>query len=170
MSKIEFYMNIAFIDGQNLYINTRAYGWSINLAKFRIYLRDKYNVREAYYFIGAINNENQRLYASIRIAGFKLVFREHNQSMVGKKKGNVDTDIVFMVMEMLAERREPFKIVLVSGYGDYIRMVKYLIKKDRLAKVLAPNKKSVSSLYHQIDNSYLAILDSPNTKEKIQKI
>ena len=34
--------NQAFIDGQNLYMNTRASGWTVDLVKFRIYLREKY--------------------------------------------------------------------------------------------------------------------------------
>ena len=33
--------NQAFIDGQNLYMNTRASGWTVDLVKFRIYLRGK---------------------------------------------------------------------------------------------------------------------------------
>ena len=38
------------------------------------------------------------------------------------------------------------KIVLVTGDGDYIKMVKYLIEKRRIKKMLFPNSK-YSSLY-----------------------
>ena len=43
--------NQAFIDGQNLYMNTRASGWTVDLVKFRIYLREKYGAQKAYYFL-----------------------------------------------------------------------------------------------------------------------
>jgi len=39
--------NYAFIDGQNLYYGTaklEEHPWKINLARFRIYLEQKYNV------------------------------------------------------------------------------------------------------------------------------
>lgn len=162
-------MNQAFVDGQNLYMNTRSHGWAIDLTRFRVYLREKYEVSEVYYFLGAVDDDNQQLYEAIQRAGFILVFREHNQSMIGKKKGNVDTDIVFAVMEKIAEGQITGKVILVSGDGDYIKMVKYLARKDKLTKVLAPNRKSTSSLYRQIDNSFLAVLDDPATKQKIQR-
>lgn len=66
--------------------------------------------------------------------------------MKGTKKGNVDVDIVFEVMYRLVEEDDFDKIVLVTGDGDYIKLVKYLIEKQRLKKILFPNKK-FSSLY-----------------------
>ncbi|MCL2807434.1 MAG: NYN domain-containing protein [Coriobacteriia bacterium] len=160
-------MNQAFIDGQNLYMNTKSHGWKVNLVRFRVYLREKYAVDVAYYFLGAVDDEHQELYESIQRAGFILAFREHNRNMIGKKKGNVDTDIVFTVMEKVAEGEEFDKVVLVSGDGDYIKMVKYLVKKDRLEKVLAPNRKSMSSLYKPLTPKYVDFLDSPDIKRKI---
>lgn len=82
--------NQAFVDGQNFYMNTKANNWSVDLKKFRIYLREKYNVEKAYYFLGSVDENNQCLYELIQTAGFILVFREHSQAMVGKKKENVD--------------------------------------------------------------------------------
>lgn len=67
--------NYAFVDAQNLHLGTREDGWDIDLAKFRIYLKEKYMVSEAYYFLGT-----------------------------GKKKGNVDTDIVFEIMKNLISK------------------------------------------------------------------
>jgi uncharacterized LabA/DUF88 family protein len=159
--------NQAFIDGQNLYMNTKSYGWKINLVRFRVYLKEKYDVDKAYYFLGAVSDENSGLYYSIQEAGFILTFREHNQSMIGKKKGNVDTDIVFTVMEKIAENEKFDKVILVSGDGDYFKMVRYLVGKNRLAKVLAPNKKSMSSLYRPFTPKFTDFLDRPDIKRKI---
>ena len=148
-------------------MNTRSHGWKVDLVRFRVYLGEKYQVDKAYYFLGAVSDDNEKLYSTIQEAGFILMFREHNQSMIGKKKGNVDTDVVFTVMEKIAEREKFDKVILVSGDGDYIKMVKYLVAKNRLAKVIAPNHKSMSSLYKQIDDSYRAFLDEKGTKKKI---
>lgn len=159
--------NQAFVDGQNLYFNTKSHGWSVNLARFRVYLREKYKVEKAYYFLGAVYDENQKIYESIQEAGFILIFREHNSSMVGKKKGNVDTDIVFTIMEKIAEQEDFDKIVLVSGDGDYFKMVRYLIEKERFAKLLSPNKRSMSSLYRPFTPKYTDHLDRVEIQRKI---
>lgn len=159
--------NQAFIDGQNLYMNTRAHGWQVDLARFRVYLRDKYQVDKAYYFLGALQSSGKKLYERIKAAGFILVFREHSRSMLSQKKGNVDTDIVFAVMHKIAECESFGQVVLVSGDGDYIKMVKYLLSKNKLKKVLAPNKKSMSSLYRSLTPKYTDFLDRPDIKRKL---
>ncbi len=63
--------NIAFVDGQNVYMSTRAASptWKIDLARFRIYLEQKYEVSRAYYFLGFLRDENQDLYNEIQEAG-----------------------------------------------------------------------------------------------------
>ena len=43
--------NYVFIDGQNLNLGTRSEGWSIDFDKFKIYLKDKYQVSKIYYFL-----------------------------------------------------------------------------------------------------------------------
>lgn len=123
--------NIAFIDGQNLYMATskrKINPWYIDLARFRIYLEQKYHVTKAYYFLGFVQDTNQDLYEEIQKAGFVLVFREHNPAMLGTKKGNVDSDIIFHIMKKLYKREDFEKIILVSGDGDYKRMVDFLIE------------------------------------------
>ena len=159
--------NQAFIDGQNLYMNVKNNDWAIDLKKFRIYLREQYDISKAYYFLGAINEENQDVYESIQDAGFILVFREHNQSMIGKKKGNVDTDIVFTIMAKIADQENFDQVVLVSGDGDYFKMVRYLVNKNRFRKLLSPNRHSTSSLYRVYTPKYVDFLDNEGIKQKI---
>jgi uncharacterized LabA/DUF88 family protein len=165
--------NIAFIDGQNLYIGTTKIGsnsWSVDLSRFKIYLERKYNVSKAYYFLGYVQDENQDLYEEIQNAGFILVFKQHNPTMIGKKKGNVDSDIIFNVMKKIYKKEDFEKIVLVSGDGDYKILVDFLIEEDRFEKILFPNGKRASSLYKKISNKYFAYLDDLGVKNKIQKV
>lgn len=162
--------NHAFIDGQNLHMGTTkiANSWTIDFKKFRIFLKDKYHVEIAYYFLGCVIESNRDLYTKIQEAGFILVFREHNSAMVGKKKGNVDADIVFSIMKKLYQKEKFDKIVLISGDGDYKRMVDFLIEESRFKKILFPNKKFASSLYKKLGSESFDYLDNKDTKKKIK--
>ncbi len=164
-------MNLAFIDGQNLYFNTakkEIEPWVVDLARFRIYLEKKYQVKEAYYFLGYEQEENKDLYEEIRKAGFVLKFRSHNLAMEGKKKGNVDSDIIFHIMKKLYKKEDFDKIVLVSGDGDYKLLVDFLIEEGKFERILFPDKRFRSSLYQELGSEYFDYLESKSIKEKIQ--
>ena len=161
--------NIAFIDGQNLYMGTtKSDGkWKVNLSKFFIYLQKKYKVEKAYYFLGYVQGEHQDLYEEIQSAGFILIFKQHNPAMIGTKKGNVDTDIVFHIMKKMYKKENFEKVVLVSGDGDYKILVDLLIEENRFAKILFPNKKFASSLYRGLEPKHFDHLESKDIKKKI---
>jgi uncharacterized LabA/DUF88 family protein len=164
--------NYAFIDGQNLYMGTAKHSiepWRIDLARFRVYLEKKYNVSKAYYFLGYVQEQRQEVYEEIQAAGFVLVFREHNTAMLGKKKGNVDADIVFSIMKKLYKQEGFEKIYLVSGDGDYKILVDFLIEEGRFGKMLFPNKRFASSLYKKLGGEYFDYLESAGIKEKIKR-
>ena len=178
MNRKENENNYAFIDGQNLHLGTTMIdikrgdteedSWKVNLNRFRIYLEEKYNVKKAYYFLGVVNELNNNLYEEIQSAGFILVFRKHNTEMIGKKKGNIDVDLVFSVMEKLYKKENIDSVVLVSGDGDYRLLVDFLIKEGKFKKILFPNKKKSSSLYKIIDIMFKADLSDIGVRRKIQ--
>jgi len=162
--------NLAFIDGQNLYMGTNSENpaWKVDLARFRHYLTRKYSVQKAYYFLGFVDGNNQELYDNIQEAGFILKFREHNSAMMSKKKGNVDTDIVFDIMKRMYKKELFDKIVLVAGDGDYKMVVDLLIEEKKFEKILFPNKQFASSLYKKLSSKYYDYLN--NIKHKIKKV
>ena len=160
--------NIAFIDGQNLHLWLQSDGWQIDLKKFRIFLKDKFHIQEAYYFLGFVSEGEQELYSSIQRAGFIVAFREHSSALKWKKKGNVDVDIVFEIMKKIAENEDFDQILLVSGDGDYIKLVEYLIKKNLFKKIIFPNKNH-SSLYKKIRNTHYYYLESAKHKLEYSK-
>ena len=159
--------NIVFIDGQNLHLGTRSCGWAIDHRKFRVYLADKYHIKEAYYFLGFVSGDQQDLYDNLQKAGFILSFKEHSAILKSTKKGNVDCDIVFSVMKKMAEQEDFDKIFIVSGDGDYIKMVDYLVKKEKFGKMLFPNRKFASSLYHSLGGERFDHLESVAVQAKI---
>jgi uncharacterized LabA/DUF88 family protein len=70
-------------------------------------------------------------------------------------------------MRRIIEEKDFDKIVLVSGDGDYIKLVKYLIQKNFLKKIVFPNKK-YSSLYNEIKLLYGMTLSVPDIRKKIE--
>ena len=163
--------NYAFIDGQNLYMATAKRArdpWKVDLARLRMYLQQKYGVSKAYYFLGFLDETQQTLYEHIQSAGFILTFREHTSLMLGKKKGNDDTDIVFHVMQKLYTKEDFDRVVLVSGDGDYKQLVDFLIAENRFAKILFPDRARASSLYKKLGAPYFAALDEVDTRKKIE--
>jgi uncharacterized LabA/DUF88 family protein len=161
--------NLAFIDGQNLHLGTTFSdnSWKVDLYKFKIYLKEKYNITEAYYFLGYVQEINQEIYSEIQKAGFILIFKQHNPAMIGTKKGNVDSEIIFQIMKKLYKKESFDQIVLVSGDGDYKILVDFLIEEDKFKKILFPNKKFASSLYKKLGRKYFAHLEDSDIKKKI---
>ncbi len=97
------------------------------------------------------------------------MFREHNSAMLGTKKGNVDSDIIFSVMKRLYKQEKFDQIVLVSGDGDYKMLVDFLIEEQKFRKVLFPDGKRASSLYKQITRQYFDDLSKVDIQKKIGK-
>lgn len=164
--------NIAYVDGQNLYMGTAKSipRWNINLARLRVYLDQKYDVERAYYYLGYVQEgaSIEKLYETIQSAGFILVFREHNSAMLGKKKGNVDADIIFSIMKRLYLKDKFNKVVLISGDGDYKMLVDFMIEQSKLEKILFPNRRYRSSLYKSLPLKHFAYLDDADVKRKIK--
>lgn len=162
-------MNVAYIDNQNLYLACKKNPepWQIDMRRFRRYLKQKYKVEDAYLFMGTHMDSLEDFYHSLQRMGYILVFREHSENMATSKKGNVDVDLVFKAMRDIVEQEPYDKVVLVSGDGDYKRMVDYLIKKSKLEKVLLPSKARASSLYKRISRVLYAYLDTPDMRVKL---
>jgi uncharacterized LabA/DUF88 family protein len=151
----------AFIDSQNLNVGTQKFGWKMNWARFRTWLKEEYNVENAYMFIGYIP-ENEALYEQMHDAGFLVVLKqtydmtrvkpEEKLDANGKPedkppmKGNVDTDLVLWAMKELGNYQ---KAIIVSGDGDFFSLVEYLHSKKRLLHVMTP-----SGHYSQLYNAY----------------
>lgn len=153
--------NYAFIDGQNLNLGIKGSGWLLDLNKFRIYLREKYSVQKAYYFIGYVPG-NSDLYASLQQLGYILIFKPTFKNSNGKIKGNCDAELVLQAM---IDFNHYEKAVIVSGDGDFHCLVKYLKEKNKLETVLVPDKNKYSSLLIKASNNIAFMNDLKNKLE-----
>ena len=154
----------AFIDSQNLNLGVRSMGWKLDFKKFRLYLRNKYHVAEAFLFIGHVSG-NEMLYANLQKHGYILIFKptlEFHKGGKAKIKGNVDAELVLHTM---IEKERYDKAIIVSGDGDFHCLIEYLVDQKRLQRVLVPNRK-YSSLLRKF-NQY--IVEVSELKESLIK-
>lgn len=145
----------AFIDSQNLNLGIKDQGWELDFKRFRIYLKDKYKVSEAFLFIGYIE-KNQKLYDFLMKSGYKLIFKPVI-AQKGEVKGNVDAELVLHTM---IEYKNYDKSVIVSGDGDFHCLVEYLDKQRKLEKIIIPNRQK----YSQLLSKFMKYIDFMNDK------
>lgn len=72
-------------------------------------------------------------------------------------------------MKNLVENTDFDKTVLVSGDGDYKKLVDYLIEKDKFKRILFPNGDKASSLYNKLDNKFKLSIDRQTVRQFIEK-
>lgn len=156
--------NYAFIDSQNLNLGIQKLGWKLDFRKFRIYLKDKYNVSIAYIFIGYVSG-NQDLYSSLQKAGYVLIFKPVLEDQNGVLKGNVDADLVLRAM---IDYDQYDKAVIITSDGDFYCLVKYLYEQNKLRKVVSPYVKTCSSLLRKAAKDRLVFMN--NLKNKLEYI
>ena len=134
--------NFAFIDAQNVHLGIKSLGWQLDWGRFRVYLRDKYKVTEAYLFLGYLP-DNQKLYTRLQRCGFILIFKPLVFNVDGTVKGNCDADLV---LNAILKINEYEKAVIVSSDGDFYSLVKHLYECDKLEMVLSAYVKTCSKL------------------------
>ena len=145
MKKKERVDNYAFVDSQNLNLGVKGQGWTLDFGRFRVYLKDKYQITKAFLFIGYVPG-NQQLYTALQKYGYILIFKPTLETRKGKKiiiKGNVDAELV---MHTMIELKSFNKAIIVSGDGDFHCLVEYLVEKKKLLRLLVPSKHYSSLL------------------------
>jgi len=166
----------AFIDSQNLNLGTSKNiynkkrktiykGWKLDFKKFRIYLKDKFRVGKAHIFIGYVE-ENKKLYSRLRRQGYELVFKPTVKDGAGKRKGNIDAELVLHAAAIEYEKYD--KAVIVSGDGDFRCLHEYLKSRKKLLGIIIPNKFSASSLLKNFED-YKTFLEYEQEKLEYKK-
>jgi len=154
--------NYAFIDSQNLNLGIQSLGWKLDHRRFRIYLKEKYNVSVAYLFIGYVQN-NQDLYSFLQAAGYVLIFKPTLPDKDGEIKGNIDADLVLQAM---IDYNKYDKAVIVSSDGDFYSLVKYLYKNNKLERVISPYVKTCSVLLKKTAKEKIVFME--NLQKKLE--
>ena len=132
----------------------------MNFGRFRVYLKDKYHVTNAYLFIGYIAGR-ESLYTYLQQVGYVVIFKPTIPGAGAKLKGNVDAELVLHAM---IEYPNYAKAIVVSGDGDFHCLVEYLEERGKLGRVLIPNRRKYSALLRRFRPKYIDYLDGLRQK------
>ena len=166
MKNIDKEKNYAFIDSQNLNLSIRSLGWKLDFARFRIYLKEKYDIEKAFLFIGYVEGNNN-LYKSLQGAGFICIFKPTLEYKDGTTKGNVDAELVLQTM---IEYNNFNRAIIVSGDGDFYCLIKHLIENTKCKAVLIPNQYRFSALLRfKVIKPYLRFMNNLDNKLSYKK-
>lgn len=152
--------NYAFIDSQNLNLGIRSAGWKLDFARFRVYLKEKYGVTQAFLFIGFVEGNNQ-LYIRLQAAGFICIFKPTLTSKEGIIKGNCDAELVLHTM---IQYQNFDQAVIVTGDGDFYCLVQYLREQRKFKRLLVPNFHKYSALLKRFGEKDLTFLNEMRSK------
>jgi len=155
----------AFIDSQNVNLATQDCGWKMDFGRFYVYLKDKHKVSKAFLFIGYVAG-NEALYTFLQKAGYIIIFKPTLEYKKGREKftkGNVDAELV---LHSMIEYSKYDKAIIASGDGDFLCLIEYLEKKDKLLHVIIPNSKKYSALLRKF-KKYFVYLEI--VKNKLMK-
>lgn len=132
-----------YIDGNNLYRSAKELGFEIDYKKFRGWLRQKYNPKNVFIFIGLVP-ERVAYYEYLQRSGYILVFKQ--TISVGEKiKGNCDAELVLKSVSDFYTK-EFDQCMLITGDGDFGCLVEFLKERSSIAGVISPDGSKCSIL------------------------
>lgn len=134
--------NYAFVDAQNLHMQTVSQGWTVDAFRLRVHLSETFGVTRAYWFVDMLPHMKD-FYALVERAGFILIYKEVSYSSDGVPKGNVDVDLTLHAVD---KQSEYDGAVIITSDGDFASLVRYLLGRGKLRAVLSPNKERTSRL------------------------
>lgn len=138
MDKVNIY-----IDGNNLYRSAKELGFEIDYKKFRGWLRQKYNAKSVYLFIGLVP-ERVKFYEYLQSCGYILVFKQ-TVSVGEKIKGNCDAELVLKTTSDFYTKSFS-KCILITSDGDFGCLVEFLKGNNSIERILSPDENKCSIL------------------------
>jgi uncharacterized LabA/DUF88 family protein len=126
-----------------LYRSAKELGFDIDYKKLRGWLRQKYNPKKVYLFIGLVP-ERVKFYEYLQNCGYILIFKQ-TVSVGEKIKGNCDAELVLKTTSDFYEK-EFDSTILITGDGDFGCLIEFLRDKNSITEVLAPDENKCSIL------------------------
>ena len=155
-------MNFAFIDNQNIVHGLKSLGWAMDWRRFRVHLRETWDVAVAYIFIGYVQGF-ENMYRSLQEAGYVLIFKPTIPDPEGHVKGNIDAELVLQAMIDLPRYA---KAIVISSDGDFACLVRYLRGQGKLGAVLSPHVRTCSALLKKAAGPDIFFMD--NLRKKLE--
>jgi uncharacterized LabA/DUF88 family protein len=130
----------------------------------KLFIYNDLEFREELHFLGYIG-KNENMYAGLRNYGYEIIFKPTLYLPSGEPKGNVDAELVLHTM---IEYPNFDRAIIVAGDGDYYCLIKHLIEKNKLERLIIPDKNNYSSLLRQF-NKYIIFVEDFKGKVEFRK-
>ena len=174
------YNNYAYIDGANLHYTYENLDWKIDYQKLLNYLKTRYGIIVAYYFIGKTPT-NQAIYEKLNAYGYNIKLKDpspydteeevcpHCGEVVTPSEKRYKADIdSYLTMQVMTDINDFSKAVIITSDGDYDNLVKRLLQQDKLRIVFAPCKDGCSWLLKSVARGRIAFID--DFRDELEKI
>jgi uncharacterized LabA/DUF88 family protein len=156
-----------FVDVQNLYYSARhVYGAKVNFASvLKTAVGNRTLIRAIAYVIRADIKEEQNFFDALEMIGYEVKAKDLQIFAGGAKKGDWDIGLAMDTIEMAPKLDT---VVIVSGDGDYVPLVRHL--RHALGcriEAVAFGKSSAASLIAEVDS--FIDLDKESKKHLMSK-
>lgn len=140
-----------FIDTQNMYYSARnVFGKRVN---FKNIVTDAVNkrklIRAIAYVVKTKTEEETPFFDALRGMGIELREKELMEYLSGQKKADWDVGLAVDVIRMLDMLDV---VVICSGDGDFIPLVRYAQSRGRIVEVMSFRETTSSRLIEAADN------------------
>ncbi len=139
-----------FVDVQNMYYSAKnLYDSKVDYAKLLKVARDgRRIIRAVAYVIEAHTPDEENFFEAIEDIGFKVKRKELREFYGGTKKGDWDMGIAIDAIRM-SDKIDV--VVLVSGDGDFVSLVKHLQAKGIQVEIISFGKSTAEELVREAD-------------------
>jgi len=163
--------NYAYIDGTNLHLTYDNLDLRVDYQKLFDYLRAKYGVIIAHYFIGKTPN-NKAIYDKLSSYGYNIKLKDpspyvteeevcpHCGEVIAPSEQKYKADIdSYLTMQVISDINDFDKAILITSDGDFDELVKRLVRQDKLRMVFAPCREGCSKLLKRAAVDKIAFID-----------
>ncbi|MFH1363896.1 MAG: NYN domain-containing protein [Candidatus Omnitrophota bacterium] len=151
---------LILVDESNLYYGFKKQSWELDYKKFYQWLHEEFNPLDVYVFSGIVTKkmffdkhseyhtlggfikwkkDKEMFVKNLKSIGYKVKTKPVSSlydNTIGayKRKCNFDVEITIIAMDKIAEYQE---LVLCSGDGDFIKLIKYAKGKHKKTTIIA---------------------------------
>jgi len=139
-----------FIDTQNLYHSAKnKYHANVNYEEvIKAAVAGRKLIRAFAYVIKAENNDEGKFFDALTDIGIEIKIKDIQIFHTGEKKADWDVGIAVDIIRM-TEKLDT--VVLMSGDGDFVEVIKYVQSRGVRAEVMAFEKTGSSKLIEECD-------------------
>ncbi len=146
-------VTFAFIDASNIIYGARAEGWFIDQKKLIMYLKNKFQVKKAFFYYGKDSKDPKKEAFLSKLRQFGFILRIKEIKRFGKKtKANCDVDLT---MDMLLKINEYNRAIVLSGDGDFFPLLQYLKNQKKQLVVIASPKRTAREIKKFIGQRFI---------------